>query len=181
MVPLCMTLRKNEEKIKREIKIAADNSTAPNRINLVDQMLLKFYLKHIEDNLNELNGIYESLMNKLINDENVENDLKEDGCGHKLAINGHKLVFICDTLERNLNNTHLKTALYESSRNLSESLKIYMIRIKTTNLSLCNKSSSSLAPNDSKQKKLICDSLKNVLSASNKFKQIIIKYYFKSY
>lgn len=179
-----MTLRKNEEKIKREIRLAADNSTASNRINLVDQMLLKFYLKHIEENLNELNGIYESLMNKLINNEDVESDFKEDGCGHKLAINGHKLVFICDTLERNLNNTNLKTALYESSTSLSESLKIYMIRIKTTNLLLCNKQtsvSSSPAHNDSKQKKLIVDSLKNVLAASNKFKQIIIKYYFKSY
>ena len=173
-MPLCMTLKKNEEKIKREIKIAASHTNEASRINLVDQMLLKFYLKHIEDNLNELNSIYEHLFEKLTGDQSLEDELKEeDGLAHKLAINGHKLVFICDTLERNINSVALKAALYECSNNLCESLKLYMIRIKTNILNNHN--------GNSKKQQLIIESLKNVLNASNKFKQVIIKYYFKSY
>ena len=174
-LPQCMTLKRNEEKIKREIK-AAGNHDNGQKITMVDQMLLKFYLKHIEENLNELNSVYEELMNKLANAESIEDDLKEEGLGHKLAINGHKLVFICDTLERNLHSSHLKAALYEVSGNLCEALKLYMIRIKTQTLSTM----SSQSPIQ-KQRTLVTESLKNVLGASNKFKQTIIKYYFKSY
>lgn len=164
--------------IKREIKMIStqqqQQQPESQKITMADQMLLKFYLKHIEENLSELNMIYEGLMNKLTHGECVEDDLREEeGSGHKLAINGHKLVFICDTLERNLHSSHLKAALDEVSGNLCEALKLYMIRIKTTSLK------QSAAP--AKQRALIMESLGNVLTSANKFKQVIIKYYFKSY
>lgn len=162
--------------IKREIKMTLQQQQQPDsqKITMADQMLLKFYLKHIEENLSELNVIYEGLMNKLAHGECVEDDLREEeGSGHKLAINGHKLVFICDTLERNLHSSHLKAALDEVSGNLCEALKLYMIRIKTTSLQ------QNAAP--AKQRTLIMESLGNVLTSSNKFKQVIVKYYFKSY
>ncbi len=163
-----MTLRKSEERIKREIKLSGVGEKGGDRVNLVDQMLLKFYLRHIEENLDELNDMYQQLMTRLNAGESVEDD------GHKLAINGHKLVFICDTLERNLTNTHLKTALHETSSGMCESLRLYMIRLKTTSL---------VASNDQTERKqrLVIEALQSVLTTSNKFKQVIIKYYFKSY
>ena len=166
----CQTLKKNDEKIRREIRLAVDNNpNEASRVTMCDQMLLKFYLKHIEDNLNELSQIHENLINQLdINDEKNSNNLNEEfnDQAHKLALNGHKLLFICDTLQRNLNNSTIKNCLTESSQELCDSLKFYMIRIK-----------SSKASNN----KLVLDSLNNVLNTSNKFKQIILKYYFKSY
>ncbi len=169
----CLTLRRSEERIKREIKVAAGSGA----VSLVDQMLLKFYLKHIEDNLNELSGIYERLMGRLGAGEAVDEELKEGGAGHKLAINGHKLVFICDTLERNLTNTHLKTALHEASAGLCDSLKLYMIRIKTTSLAAGSDQSAAART----KQRLVVEALQGVLGAANRFKQVIIKYYFKSY
>jgi len=162
----CMTLKKNEEKIKREIRIATSTTTESSRINLADQMLLKFYLKHIEDNLNELNLTYDKLIVQ------IQNNLHLDSLAHKLAIYGHKLVFICDTLERNINNINLKTNLNESSNCLSDSLKIYMIRVKSIETN---------NNNSTKQSDFLIESLNNVLNASNHFKQCIIKYYFKSF
>ena len=177
-------MKKNEEKIKREIQIASENNRSTNEtgcVNMIDQMLLKFYLKHIEDNLSEINAIYEILNEKLSNSVSSNSDEMDEETGisyfdnlaNKLAINGHKLIFISDTLQRNLNNIHLKTDLIETSSSLCDSLKLYMIRLKASNL--------ALSQNEQKQKQLIADSLANVLNTSVKFKQIIIKYYFKSY
>lgn len=167
----CMTLKKNEEKIKREIRIATTNNPSESsRINLVDQMLLKFYLKHIEDNLTELKSTYDMLSQQLTNNC-LHLDCQTDSLAHKLAIYGHKLVFICDTLERNINNVYLKSNLTESSSNLSESLKVYMIRIK----------SKQSIDNNNKKTEFLIESLDNVLNASNQFKQVIVKYYLKSF
>ena len=107
----------------------------------------------------------------------TKNDLQTaDSLAHKLAIYGHKLVFICDTLERNINNVYLKANLAESSNSLSESLKVYMIRIQTSNrLHIIDTN------NNTKQTGLFNESLDNVLNASNQFKQVIIKYYLKSF
>jgi hypothetical protein len=217
-----LTLKKAEEKIRKEIRVAVatrqtnetlfgSNTTVNskldlNRLTMGDQMLLKFYLKHIEDNLNELKVIYDILMQNMnkndkisldqedtyekinqnhnvqyfeqvtnenanMNDFNTHSSENLINVAHKLSLNGHKLVFICDTLERNLNNSNLKSSLYDISKKLSDSLKAYMLRIKTTN------SIHQL----NKQNVLFVDSLHSVFNISNQFRQIIIKFYFKSY
>lgn len=190
---MCMTLKKNEEKIRREIRLAANSTdNEANRINLCDQMLLKFYLKHIEENLSEVKLIYDILIDKLnakyfIFNEANEDSAKLNDLAHKLALNGHKLLFICDTLQRNLNNKNLKQSLVESSNELCDSLKLYMIRIKNQNATGASASSATSTltktneSNTIKQNQLISDSLLNVLNSADDFKKIILKYYFKSY
>lgn len=190
---MCMTLKKNEEKIRREIRLAANSTdNEANRINLCDQMLLKFYLKHIEENLSEVKLIYDILIDKLnakyfIFNEANEDSAKLNDLAHKLALNGHKLLFICDTLQRNLNNKNLKQSLVESSNELCDALKLYMIRIKNQNATGASASSATSTltktneSNTIKQNQLISDSLLNVLNSADDFKKIILKYYFKSY
>ena len=90
---------------------------------------------------------------------------------NKLALNGHKIVFICDTLQRNINNANLKISLFDSSNILCDSLKLYMIRIKSLTTDQMT----------AKQNKLILDSLDNVFSSADKFKQIVLKYFFNNY
>ena len=190
---MCMTLKKNEEKIRREIRLATNSTdNEANRINLCDQMLLKFYLKHIEENLSEVKLIYDILIDKLnakcfIFNEANEDSAKLNDLAHKLALNGHKLLFICDTLQRNLNNKNLKQSLVESSNELCDALKLYMIRIKNQNATGASASSATSTltktneSNTIKQNQLISDSLLNVLNSADGFKKIILKYYFKSY
>jgi hypothetical protein len=133
--------------------------------------MFQFYLKHIEENLGEIKSVYDALMSKKT-DSSEDNDGFADQA-HKLALNGHKLLFICDTLQRNLNNVNIKACLTESSAQLCDSLKLYMIRVK----SVCaNKQASRTETNPA-----VMDALNNVWTSSNKFKQIILKYYFKSY
>lgn len=164
----CMTLRRNDEKIRREIRMATSSSSSETtRITLSDQMLLKFYLKHIEENFNDLKSIHDVLQTKLIDLESKQ-DLAE--LANKLALNGHKLVFISDTLQRNINNTHLKMSLFECSTGLCESLKLYMIRLKSMDSLAC-----------SKQRQLIGDSLQSVYSSADRFKQIVLKYFFNNF
>lgn len=175
---MCLTLKKNEEKIRREIRLATSSTESEtSRITMCDQMLLKFYLKHIEENLNELNHLFEMITFEL----NVKSPMNQEvnEMANKLALNGHKLLFICDTLERNLNNKSLKQTLSESSLSLCESLQLYQIRLKSTsgNMSTSN-TISSISP---KQNQIIKDSLVNVFSSANSFKQNILKYYFKSF
>lgn len=83
---------------------------------------------------------------------------------HKLAITGHKLVFICDTLQRNLSNVVLKQLLFEASANLCTSLKAYMIRLKLLDANAN-----------------VVESIDCVFDAAVRFKSIILKYYFKSF
>lgn len=170
---LCMTLKRSDEKIRREIRLAtSENQNESTRITMSDQMLLKFYLKHIEDNFNDLRSIYDVLSDKLRNSFIDSGSLNE--LANKLALNGHKLVFICDTLQRNINNGNLKMSLFESSNSLCDSLKLYMIRIKSSmGLGALNL--------NKKQNQLVLDSLNNVFSSADQFKQIVLKYFFNNY
>lgn len=131
-------------------------------------MLIKFYLKHIEENLSELSQVQQNLIQKL--EETGAQSKEATVLAHKLAISGHKLVFICDTLQRNINNLNLKQNLFESSNSLCSSLKVYMIRLKS-NPTVATESF----------KKLILESISNVFECANEFKSIILKYYFKSF
>ena len=121
-----MTLKKNDEKIRREIRLATSHAeNESSRITLCDQMLLKFYLKHNEENLSELKLIFEILNEELNSStKGVLNDEELSEMANKLALNGHKLLFICDTLERNLNNRNLKQMLSDASNSLYESLQL---------------------------------------------------------
>jgi hypothetical protein len=177
----CTTLKKSEEKIRKEIRMVSSTTTnVNNRINLCDQMLLKFYLKHIEDNLTELKSTYEILVENLRRLNTIES--KENGSlmakfcefGNKYAIVGHKLVFICDTLQRNLNNSSLKSTLSASSNSIGDSLKMYMIRLKSTDAFNNNN-------NNNNQGKLLNSSLDEIYTLAVEFKQIISKYYYKSH
>lgn len=167
-----------ETKLKREIRLKnyENQDSSKQRLNLCDQMLIKFYLKHIEENMNELELIFNTLINKfkIVHEFVHLNDLT-----HKFALNGHKLVFICDTLQRNINHVNLKQNLLESSNNLSSSLKIYMMRLKSNNLNNCNNETTSNLSN-TKQNQIIIDT-KDVLECANNFKQIILKSYFKTF
>jgi hypothetical protein len=172
----CTTLKKSEEKIRKEIRLVSSTTNNLNtRINLCDQMLLKFYLKHIEDNLTELKSTYEFLVESLrrINtSESKESEIlmtKLNDFGNKYAIVGHKLVFICDTLQRNLNNSSLKSTLSVSSNSIGDSLKMYMIRLKSTETF------------GNSQAKLLNSSLDEIYTLAVEFKQIISKYYYKSH
>ena len=177
---MCLTLKKNEEKIRREIRLATssqDNETS--RITMCDQMLLKFYLKHIEENLGELKTLYDIVNVELGKESGLVNE-----SAHKLALNGHKLLFICDTLQRNLNNKMLKQTLGESSNSLCESLQLYMIRIKSSGIASPTKVCATRAGEQtvaSRQNLLIRDALLSVFNSANGFKQNILKYYFKSF
>lgn len=99
-----------------------------------------------------------------------------------LTLNGHKLIFICDTLQRNINNKLLKQSLFESSSSLYESIKLFVIRMKKLEPILISKNE----PNNSefynfKQNKLINDSINEIYNMAYNLKQVILKYYFKSY
>ena len=122
----CLTLKKNDEKIRHEIRLAARHAENESSIiTLCDQLLLKFYLKHIEENLSELKLIFEILNEELNSStKGVLNDEELSEMANKLALNGHKLLFICDTLERNLNNRNLKQMLSDASNSLYESLQL---------------------------------------------------------
>ena len=169
---MCLTLKKNDEKIRREIRLATSTESETSRITMCDQMLLKFYLKHIEENLNELNHLFEMINHELSVKSLTNPEVNE--MTNKLALNGHKLLFICDTLERNLNNKNLKQTLSESSMSLCESLQLYQIRLKSTNMTIDDSLST-------KQNQIIKESLVGVFSSANCFKQNILKYYFKSF
>jgi len=162
------TIRR-EVRLEEQLEEVTTSSTtsltaAPIRLTSCDQMLIKFYLKHIEENLNDLTSAQHSIIEKLDDTSSSSNGMVE--LAHKLAISGHKLVFICDTLQRNINNLSLKQSLFESSNSLCAALKVYMIRLK-----------SCSDPN----KNLILDAIKSVFECANQFKSIILKYYFKSF
>ncbi|CAF0954999.1 unnamed protein product [Brachionus calyciflorus] len=157
---LCMTLKRSDEKIRKEIKLATSLSDCESyRINMSDQMLLKFYLKHIEENFSDLKIIYDVLIDKL-----TKNSIFEVDLANKLALNGHKLVFICDTLEQNINNEILKINLYDLSSHLCNSLKNYMFKIKSST---------------GADYQVLIDSLNNVYKSAHNFKQIVLKNVFK--
>jgi hypothetical protein len=117
-----------------------------------DRLLIKFYFKIIEDNLNEMLDSHKKL--KIIQQQQNDDDLS-----HKLALNGHKLVFICDTLNRNIKNKSLKYELEETSNNLCDNLKLYVIRMK-----------------NQQQQQLINESLIQICNNANKLKQLLVKF-----
>lgn len=178
--------------IRREVQLEEEDTEhgvekVPIRLTGCDQMLIKFYLKHIEENLTELSVLHRGLVEKLdstattaaavrTSDERSKATAIE--IAHKLAINGHKLVFICDTLQRNLNNLSLKQSLFESSNSLCSALKVYMIRLKSSSSSA---SSSSASPLNESFRNLILESTGQVFECANHFKSLILKYYFKSF
>ena len=158
---LCMTLKRSDEKIRQEIKLATSLSDCEaSKINLSDQMLLKFYLKHIEENFNDLKIIFDVLIERLKHHQCLEVEL-----ANKLALNGHKLVFICDNLQRNLNNEILKINLYDLSNVLCNSLKNYMIKIKQE-----TEKSFSIRQLDTVRESLNC-----VYNSADNFKKFVIK------
>lgn len=177
--------------IRREVRLeeTTTSSTTVVRLTACDQMLIKFYLKHIEENLNELSKIQQVLLDKLNLPTETSKSSNLVELAHKLAIGGHKLVFICDTLQRNINNLSLKQALIDTSNSLSSALKIYMIRLKlspSTSLPSpgsdvgTKETSSSVCLSDS-FKNLILDAMTSVFKCADEFKSIILKYYFKSF
>lgn len=213
------TSKHNDETltIRREVRRVEESSNsaivggdplkttvAPVRLTSCDQMLIKFYLKHIEENLNELSKIEQILIDKLNLVVEINNSVASESgspapskeanqaleLAHKFAIGGHKLVFICDTLQRNINNLSLKQALIDTSNNLSAALKVYMIRLKlspTTSSSAkpegeaANKSGDSSSSSSTMFKNLILNAISSVLTCADEFKSIILKYYFKSF
>jgi hypothetical protein len=144
-----------ENQVKEELKTST---------NFSDQMLIKFYSKHIDDNFNDIKQLHEIINNSLTkNDqESIMMDLT-----NKLALSGHKLVFICDTLNKNLTNNPLKNSLNTLSNNLCDCLKLYVIRMKACYNSINSNDKSNL---------LIVDSLTQVFDCSFQLKQLIIKY-----
>jgi hypothetical protein len=132
--------------------------------NFSDQMLIKFYSKHIDDNFNDIKSFHAIIKKKLSSCNDDDDELVMD-LTNKLALSGHKLVFICDTLNRNLINFSLKSSLNCLSNNLCDCLKLYVIRIKTF-----------YSNNDSKSNLLIIDSLGQVFNCALQLKQLIIKY-----
>lgn len=171
--------------IRREVRRDEDETDpmssgagAPIRLTTCDQMLIKFYLKHIEENLNELGAAQRSLLERLASSSAASSTSTTIELAHKLAITGHKLVFICDTLQRNINNLNLKQSLFESSNSLCGSLKVYMIRLKAF-------SSASASCDDDQAtttlKNLILDAITSVHDCAGHFKSIILKYYFKTF
>lgn len=148
--------------------------------NFSDQMLIKFYSKHIDDNFNDIKHLYE-LLNKTLTTDNSSNVLTEnyENCmdlANKLALSGHKLVFICDTLNRNLIDISLKSSLNELSNNLGDSLKLYIIRIKAINIQNVDDTRIINNSDNKKSNFLIIDSLGQVYDCAFKLKQLIIKY-----
>ena len=135
--------------------------------NFSDQMLIKFYSKHIDDNFNDIKLLYETINNNLDNNESSVDFMID--LTNKLALSGHKLVFICDTLNRNLTNFLLKSSLDSLSNNLCNCLKLYVMRIKTCYSNIQNNCSST-------NSKMIVDSLGQVFNCAQQLKQLIIKY-----
>ncbi|RNA35473.1 breast cancer anti-estrogen resistance 1 isoform X2 [Brachionus plicatilis] len=160
---LCMTLKRNDEKIKREIKLATSlNECEVSRLNMSDQMLLKFYLKHVEENFSDLKVIYEALREKIHKQMALEVEL-----ANKLALNGHKLIFICDTLQQNLHNEVLKINLYHLSSNMCSSLKNYVIKIKSFDHKVTDV-----------QLQMLQESMKNVYVSAESFNKQILKSFY---
>lgn len=205
-----MTIRREVRRVEESSNSAIvggdalKTTVAPVRLTSCDQMLIKFYLKHIEENLNELSKIEQVLIDKLnlvVENNNNNNSADSEGdspmackevnqaleVAHKFAIGGHKLVFICDTLQRNINNLSLKQALIDTSNSLSAALKVYMIRLKISPTSSSSTKPEGEAANKSGDsssamfKNLILNAISSVLTCADEFKSIILKYYFKSF
>ena len=140
-----------------------DSSSLVQRVSMADNMLLKFYFKHVDEYLEEMNSIYSSLSRELII------ALNRESCtlANKLVLYGHKLVFISDTLGRNLQNEQLKITLCKISNILCDSLKLYAFRVKLIGEESENKSEKDV--------QLISDSMGDVFNISNRLKQIIVK------
>ena len=145
--------------------LSQENPPKENSTNFSDQMLIKFYSKHIDDNFNDINQLHESITSSLTKNDQ-ESSIMMD-LTNKLALSGHKLVFICDTLNKNLTNNSLKSSLHSLSNNLCDCLKLYVIRIKA-----CYDGINS----NEKSNSLIVDSLTQVFNCSLQLKQLIIKY-----
>ena len=162
---LCMTLKRNNEKIRHEIKLATSlNECETTRLNISDQMLLKFYLKHVEENFYDFKVIYEALLDKINKNMTFEIEL-----ANKLALNGHKLIFICDTLEQNLHNEVLKVNLYNLSGKMCSSLKNYVIKIKNC----------SFKQNLNEiERQLLLESMINVYNSADNFNKLILKSFY---
>ena len=143
------------------------NENFKNETNLSDKMLVKFYSKHIDDNFNDIKDLHELINCSLT--RNSDNDVQTMELTNKLALSGHKLVFICDTLNKNLINMSLKASLNSLSNNLCDCLKLYVIRIKT-----CYSNSNQQIGD--KSNLLVVDSLRQVFNCAQELKQLIIKY-----
>jgi hypothetical protein len=107
--------------------------TVSHQLSPSDKILIRFYYKHIENNFNEIQSNYKLVVD-FLSRKTFEQPLAGgdifDTCSNRLALNGHKLVFICDTLIRNLADELVKTFLQNLSNNLSDHLKLYVIRAK---------------------------------------------------
>lgn len=153
--------------VEFEDKTLTKNNTTV-RLNMSDLMLLRFYLKHVDEYLTEMSEIYseDTLHLKLKQDRGV--------AMNKLALYGHKLVFICDTLERNLSvtsNDSLKLTLSQLSSLLSETLKVYAVRIKQL------ESDGDCDDQGNKRDELVSQigqSMHEMLSKSSQIRQLIV-------
>jgi hypothetical protein len=183
----CQINESNNNNEQNDLTNTLDASTLKKceKISSSDNMLLKFYLKHIEEYLDVMNSLYSDLKSMSSNIHNLELIISEEYCiqANKLALYGHKLVFICDTLERNLNSPYLKMSLFNLSNFLCESLKIYTFRVKTTATAVALTTSNF--SNDRKKNQLECDlildSMNDVFNTSNQLKQIIFNNHVKSF
>ena len=130
-------------------------------------LLLHFSPKEQTSDFNDIKLLYETINNNLDNNESSVDFMID--LTNKLALSGHKLVFICDTLNRNLTNFLLKSSLDSLSNNLCNCLKLYVMRIKTCYSNIQNNCSST-------NSKMIVDSLGQVFNCAQQLKQLIIKY-----
>jgi hypothetical protein len=131
-----------------------------------DAMLLKFYLKHVDENLDEMNAMYAALLRG-----NFFDTLSRDkfAVANRFGLHAHKLLFICDTLERNLSCEWLKSSLFKVSSLLSESLKVYALRLK-----VMSEETTTVKDND-RELELIADCMSELYRTSNQLRQLVVK------
>ncbi len=146
------------------------------QISTSDKLLIRFYLKHVENNFYEIQFNYNTLVGFFSNSNgSMSNGDLFDTCSNRLALNGHKLVFICDTLTRNLTDDSMKIFLQDVSTSLSDCLKLYVIRVKA-----CIKTTNEETIADHKlimkSSAILHESLVHIFDFSTKLKEFLLKY-----
>ena len=135
-----------------------------------DRTLVKFYAKHVDEHVNELGALFERLTT-------TPTDVQQQ---RKLALTVHKVLFVCDSLERNVRGVTLRADLARASVHIDHALKNY---VKTTApscgyatvgntrpLPLPSASNASTALEHQQQHR---EALVNVIDSARRVKQIV--------
>lgn len=112
---------------EQNVSPAVDTSEVSAPLNQKDYQLLHFYGAQVNSHINHLTNAIDAFLNTI-----KHNQPPKVFVGHSkfIVISAHKLVYIGDTVHRNICNVELKNRIMQNSNNLCDTLKTLVANTK---------------------------------------------------